>query len=130
MDAAQLQDDCDRMTSHADSVLDLLQQQLDTLAEPLRQQAERVLAARPRIHHTIQSIRHVEQGGTRLRIHGDYHLGQVLHVEEDFVIIDFEGEPARSLGERRMRQSPIRDEFRASPAVSVCRLAAPSLQRA
>ena len=45
----------------------------------------------------------------RIRIHGDYHLGQVLWTGKDFVIIDFEGEPLRSVGERRLKKSPFRD---------------------
>ena len=44
-----------------------------------------------------------------IRCHGDYHLGQVLYTGHDFVIIDFEGEPARSIGERQLRASPLRD---------------------
>ena len=44
-----------------------------------------------------------------MRVHGDYHLGQVLWAEGDFYILDFEGEPSRSLEDRRMKESPLRD---------------------
>jgi maltose alpha-D-glucosyltransferase/alpha-amylase len=48
-------------------------------------------------------------GASRTRIHGDYHLGQVLWADNDYVILDFEGEPARSVAERRAKFSPVRD---------------------
>jgi maltose alpha-D-glucosyltransferase/alpha-amylase len=47
--------------------------------------------------------------GQRIRIHGDYHLGQVLFTGKDFVIIDFEGEPLRSISDRRLKRSALRD---------------------
>jgi maltose alpha-D-glucosyltransferase/alpha-amylase len=47
--------------------------------------------------------------GHRQRIHGDYHLGQVLYTGNDFSIIDYEGEPARPLGERKIKRSALRD---------------------
>jgi trehalose synthase-fused probable maltokinase len=46
---------------------------------------------------------------TRIRIHGDYHLGQLLWAESDYYILDFEGEPARPLNERRRKESPLKD---------------------
>jgi maltose alpha-D-glucosyltransferase/alpha-amylase len=51
----------------------------------------------------------VEFATSKIRIHGDYHLGQVLWAEGDFYIIDFEGEPSRPLAQRRAKQSPLRD---------------------
>jgi len=46
---------------------------------------------------------------SKIRIHGDYHLGQVLYTGKDYVILDFEGEPARALGERRLKRSALID---------------------
>ena len=48
-------------------------------------------------------------GGSRIRCHGDYHLGQLLHTGNDFVIIDFEGDPEQTIGNRRLKHSPLRD---------------------
>jgi maltose alpha-D-glucosyltransferase/alpha-amylase len=48
-------------------------------------------------------------GSWKIRCHGDYHLGQVLWADDDFVIIDFEGEPTRTMEQRRAKQSPLKD---------------------
>jgi maltose alpha-D-glucosyltransferase / alpha-amylase len=57
----------------------------------------------------VQQILSGKIDGKKIRCHGDYHLGQLLYTENDFTIIDFEGEPDRSLSERKIKRSPLRD---------------------
>jgi maltose alpha-D-glucosyltransferase/alpha-amylase len=57
----------------------------------------------------LDLLRRRRIGTVRTRTHSDYHLGQVLWNGRDFVVIDFEGEPARSVGQRRLKRSPLRD---------------------
>jgi maltose alpha-D-glucosyltransferase/alpha-amylase len=57
----------------------------------------------------VQALSQRPLTALRIRTHGDYHLGQVLYTGDDFVITDFEGEPARSLSERQGKQSPLKD---------------------
>jgi maltose alpha-D-glucosyltransferase/alpha-amylase len=68
-----------------------------------------VLEQRAAILARIDAHAGDRDGGMRTRIHGDFHLGQVLVAQNDFMIIDFEGEPARTLAERREKQSPMKD---------------------
>jgi maltose alpha-D-glucosyltransferase/alpha-amylase len=71
--------------------------------------ARRLLEEAPAALRRMQEGSPVRPGALKLRVHGDYHLGQVLWVENDFVILDFEGEPTRAVDERRAKQPPLKD---------------------
>jgi maltose alpha-D-glucosyltransferase/alpha-amylase len=77
--------------------------------ETLRAEVETLVDREEEILDRLRSISAQPIEADRIRTHGDYHLGQVLFTGRDFVIIDFEGEPARPLGERRLKRSPMRD---------------------
>jgi maltose alpha-D-glucosyltransferase/alpha-amylase len=71
--------------------------------------ADAVLGAQPQILERFRSVLDAKITGARIRIHGDFHLGQVLYTGRDFVIIDFEGAPAKPIGERRIKRLPLVD---------------------
>jgi maltose alpha-D-glucosyltransferase/alpha-amylase len=79
------------------------------LPEAARAPAERVIAARERLETAIRRLAPDTVAAVKCRHHGDYHLGQVLAVQNDFYIIDFEGEPSRAPALRRRKNSPLRD---------------------
>ena len=86
-----------------------LEERHGMLPPPMAQGCDRLLALRPMLLDSLQPQHLAGLQAARTRCHGDYHLGQVLMVQHDFVIIDFEGEPARSIAERRAKHSPLRD---------------------
>ncbi len=97
------------MKGHADEQLRLLETSLGTLTDRNRELAVQLLSQREALLQRFEAMATLRSGVGRIRCHGDYHLGQVLVTEGDIVILDFEGEPARSLAERRSTMSPLRD---------------------
>ena len=87
----------------------LLEDSLTTLAPPARDLAKEVLGMSKPILDSFTEMFQTKISTAKTRIHGDYHLGQVLFTGSDFVIIDFEGEPGFSFSERRLKKSPFKD---------------------
>jgi maltose alpha-D-glucosyltransferase/alpha-amylase len=114
--------DAQRIESQIKHSIDALKLRLPKLDDLASDRAGLLLSRRGELIQRARSIVTVASGGQRIRIHGDYHLGQTLHIPAsvngagksesafgDFVLLDFEGEPARPIEERRRKQSPLKD---------------------
>ncbi|MBU2089513.1 MAG: alpha-amylase, partial [Alphaproteobacteria bacterium] len=92
-----------------DGALKALEKLRPSQPQPVQAMIDRLVKSRPTIEKTLKAIRALKPSGMKSRLHGDYHLGQALIVQQDVFLIDFEGEPRRGLEERRAKSSPLRD---------------------
>jgi len=87
----------------------LLRRKRSSLRGQDAEMVDQLLERESQLLDQLKSITAAKIECDRIRIHGDYHLGQVLHTGKDFVIIDFEGEPQRPLSQRRLKRLALRD---------------------
>ena len=109
--SSDLTTDASRIERQISLSLEALKRGMSQLTETVTDNAALVLSWRLKLFSRARSIALIPpaDAGQRIRIHGDYHLGQVLRSRGDYVILDFEGEPARDLSSRRAKQSPLKD---------------------
>ena len=106
-----------QIESQIRSALEALKLRLPSLDESATDEAGLLLSKRMELIDRSRSIANLASVGKRIRIHGDYHLGQTLRTGAadnpagtgDFILLDFEGEPARPFSQRRRKQSPLKD---------------------
>ncbi len=89
--------------------MSLLDKLMNRLPTQVGAEAEKILKSQTDILEKLKLLNRKKFVASKIRIHGDYHLGQVLYTGKDYIIIDFEGEPAHAPGERRLKYSPLRD---------------------
>jgi maltose alpha-D-glucosyltransferase / alpha-amylase len=97
------------LADHSAQMMELLKMNLSRLPDNAVELGGLVMSKRREIVGRFRELTRVKENLVRTRIHGDYHLGQVLRAKADFVILDFEGEPARPLVERRRKHLPLKD---------------------
>ncbi|MDB6443928.1 maltose alpha-D-glucosyltransferase [Pseudomonas sp. 21TX0197] len=97
------------VAAQVENALRLLKQNQDQLNPADQAMVARLLEHRRTVLAHVQDLAGKAAGGLRIRVHGDLHLGQVLVIKGDAYLIDFEGEPARPLPERRGKHSPYKD---------------------
>jgi maltose alpha-D-glucosyltransferase / alpha-amylase len=97
------------MRNLAARAFQLLRSRLKHLPSEVQGEAAEILDRQAEVFQLFRAVLERKITATRIRVHGDFHLGQVLHTGKDFIIIDFEGEPARSLTERRLKRAALRD---------------------
>jgi maltose alpha-D-glucosyltransferase/alpha-amylase len=104
-----LQPQLTEVRQQASGVFELLKESVSHLPDDVVDLAASVLSRRRGILEYLANKKFDGLQAQRTRIHGDFHLGQVLRLKTDFVVLDFEGEPNRSLAYRRSKQSPLKD---------------------
>ena len=97
------------MRNQAARIFERLSKSLSRLPAERAETGRRVLEARPKVMAAYAGLLEHLIPTVKIRVHGDYHLGQVLMCGDDMLILDFEGEPARSLSERKLKRSPWKD---------------------